>query len=336
MGFMFTMSALGLCATIVACKHGPSPEDERRTEATHLEDELRRDGIAVTVATRGESADVLVIKGLATNCSREGLITVALDGAALGSGQERAARWHAHEIHRVECENGAAVVGIDIPVSPALVEEMKRLAEQREAKMREVEELTKRAQEANADPGTIEVNSPQAGIWLRLGRTPMDTALALDAAQAHDLVLLHDGFEPTQAQVNGSSWSGAGEDFKASLSVALKASAKKTPKLPLQPTTPELDATGMTGKGPIPIDSAPRDAEVWLFLGANVARYTAIAGRDYELAVVRPGFITKHVTFHTEDWRDGGDPKIPIDSAKKKDTLSQTVELEPEPASGGK
>ena len=29
-----------------------------------------------------------------------------------------------------------------------------------------------------------------------------------------------------------------------------------------------------------------------------------------------------------EDWRDGGDPNIPIDAAKKKPVLSRTVELE--------
>ena len=44
---------------------------------------------------------------------------------------------------------------------------------------------------------------------------------------------------------------------------------------------------------------------------------------------MRPGYKTKHVEFHADDWRDGGDPNIPIDAAKKKDVLSQTVELEP-------
>ena len=206
-----------------------------------------------------------------------------------------------------------------------------RMKDDQKKKEEEAAQKTKEARDALADPGTIEITTDRAGVWLRLGRTPVDTALDLDAGQAHDLVLIHDGFDPAEAQVNGASWSGAGKELKGSVSVTFKAKAKKTPELPLQPTTPELNTTGVSGKGPIHIESTPSDAEAWLFLGTNTARYTAIAGRDYELAVVRPGFITKHVTFHAEDWRDGGDPKIPIDSAKKKDTLSQTVDLDPDP-----
>jgi len=206
-----------------------------------------------------------------------------------------------------------------------------RMKEQQEQKQKEHDEKEKAARDALADPGTIEITSERAGVWLRLGRTPLDTPVDLDAGQAHDLVLIHDGFEPAEAQINGSSWTGTGKELKGSISVAFKTKAKKQPEIPLQPTTPELTTTGVSGKGPIHIDSTPADAEAWLFLGTNTARYTAIAGRDYELAVVRPGFFTKHVTFHAEDWRDGGDPKIPLDSAKKKDTLSQTVELEPDP-----
>ncbi|HEY1558360.1 MAG TPA: protein kinase [Kofleriaceae bacterium] len=206
-----------------------------------------------------------------------------------------------------------------------------RLNDEKDQKAKEHDEKEKAAREAQADPGAIEITSDRAGIWLRLGRTPVDTALDLEAGQAHDLVLLHDGFEPTEAQVNGASWSGAGKELKGNVAVTLKPSRTKTAVLPLQPTTPELGTTGVAGKGRVHVDSTPSDAEVWLFLGANSAHYTAIAGRDYELAVVRPGFITKHVEFHAEDWRDGGDKNIPIDSAKKKDTLSQAVDLEPDP-----
>ena len=190
-------------------------------------------------------------------------------------------------------------------------------------------ELEKRLREGQADPGAIEITADQAGVWLRLGRTPLDTKVMLEASQAHDLVLLHDGNDMTEAQVNGPSWSGAKQTLKANLTVALKPNkSKKPPELPLQPTTPELGTTGVAGAGPLHIDSTPSDAEVWLFIGTNHVRYMAIAGRDYELAVVRPGYKTKHVEFHADDWRDGGDPNIPIDAAKKKDVLSQTVELE--------
>jgi hypothetical protein len=152
--------------------------------------------------------------------------------------------------------------------------------------------------------------------------------------QPHDMVLLRNGNEVTEAQVNGTHWTGAKETLKAKINVALKpAKAKDAPPvLPLQPTTPVLGSTGVVGSGIVHIESTPADAEVWLFIGANHAQFSELwAGRDYEAAVVKPGFKTQHVVFKAEDWRDGGDPNLPIDVAKKKPVLSKTVELEPDP-----
>lgn len=194
----------------------------------------------------------------------------------------------------------------------------------------EAEEKTRAAQDALPDPGTIDITSDGAGVWLRLGRTPLDTKVRLAAGQAHDLVLLHDGNEMTEAQINGASWTGAGKTLEAKLDVKLKPGhGHRAPELPLQPTTPELGTTGVAGDGPAHIESTPPDAEVWLFLGANHASYQTWAGRDYELAVVRPGYKTQHVEIHADDWRDGGDPNVPIDVAKKKSVIAKTIELEP-------
>jgi hypothetical protein len=203
----------------------------------------------------------------------------------------------------------------------------------RDKQAREKDELERKLREGQPDPGAIEINASEAGIWLRLGRTPLDTPIHLPAGQAHDMVLLHDGNEVTEAQVNGTSWTGAKATLKATLAVTLKPSkTKQAPALPLQPTTPVLATTGVAGSGPVHVDSTPGDAEVWLFIGANHAKFSDLwAGRDYEVAVVKPGFKTQHVTFKAEDWRDGGDPNLPIDVAKKKDVLSKTVELEPDP-----
>jgi hypothetical protein len=205
--------------------------------------------------------------------------------------------------------------------------EAKRQHDEDEKKKKDLEDKLRANQ---ADPGTIEVNSTEAGIWLRLGRTPVDTTISLPASQAHDIVLMHDGDEPTEAQVNAQSWSGVGKELKAKLSVTLKPSkSKKPPEMPLQPTTPVLGTTGIAGSGPVHIESTPSDAEVWLFLGANQAKFSNVwAGRDYELVVVRPGYKTQHVVFKAEEWRDGGDPNIPIDVAKKKPVLSRDIELE--------
>lgn len=204
---------------------------------------------------------------------------------------------------------------------------------EREKQEQEKAELEAKLRAAQPDPGALDITATGAGIWLRLGRTPVVTPIHLPAGQPHDLVLLRAGHEPTEAQVNGTHWSGAKETLKAKLAVTLKPSkSKDAPMLPLQPSTPVLASTGVVGSGPVTIESTPSDAEVWLFIGANRARFNDLwAGRDYELAVVKPGFKTQHVTFKAEDWRDGGDPNIPIDVAKKKPVLEKTVELEPDP-----
>ena len=204
---------------------------------------------------------------------------------------------------------------------------------QRDKEQKERDALEAKLRSAQADSGAIEVTAVDAGIWLRLGRTPLDTPVQLSAGQAHDLVLLRAGFEPTEAQVNGTTWSGANKSLKAKLTVTLKPSkAKEPPVLPLQPKTPVLGSTGVVGSGPVHIESTPSDAEAWLFIGANRARFNElVAGREYEVAVVKPGFKTQHVVFKAEDWRDGGDPNVPIDVAKKKSVLARTVELEPDP-----
>lgn len=204
---------------------------------------------------------------------------------------------------------------------------------EREKQEQEKAALEAKLRAAQPDPGALDITSAGAGIWLRLGRTPVVTPINLPAGQPHDLVLLRAGHEVTEAQVNGTHWSGAKDTLKATLSVTLKPSkSKDAPALPLQPTTAVLASTGVVGAGPVTIESTPADAEVWLFIGANRARFNDLwAGRDYELAVVKPGFKTQHVTFKAEDWRDGGDPNIPIDVAKKKPVLAKTVELEPDP-----
>lgn len=205
----------------------------------------------------------------------------------------------------------------------------------KEAKQRaeqEAADKTKAAQEALPDPGAIDISAEAAGIWLELGRTPVDVPISLPATQQHDLVLLKDGFEPTEAQINGTTWTGTGKSLAAKLSVTLKPGKSGKPaELPLQPTTSVLGTTGIAGAGKVHIDSSPSDADVWLFIGANHAHFENLwAGRDYTAAVVKPGFKTQIVEFKADDWRDN-DPSTPIDSAKKKAVLEKTVELQPDP-----
>jgi len=210
----------------------------------------------------------------------------------------------------------------------------------REAKDRaeqEAKEKTDQAREALPDPGAIDVSADGAGVWLKLGKTPLDLPVGLPASLQADLVLLHDGYEPTEAQINGTTWTGTGKSLAAKLAVQLKpGKAGKTAVLPLQPSTPVLGTTGIAGNGKVHIDSTPGDAEIWLFIGASHGRFENLwAGRDYTAAVVKPGFKTQLVEFKADDWRDN-DPSTPIDSAKKKPVLEKHVELEPDPTKPAK
>jgi hypothetical protein len=217
------------------------------------------------------------------------------------------------------------------------MEEDKAVSAQRklegDKRAQEQAEIEAKLRAAQPDPGAVEITSPGAGIWMRLGRTPLTTPVHLPAGQPHDLVLLREGSHVTEAQVNGTHWKGADKSLKAKLEVALKpASNKVLPVLPLQPTTTVLASTGVVGAGPVDIASTPSDAEVWLFVGANRAYFADLwAGRDYEFRVVKPGFKSQSVVFKADDWRDGGDHRMPIDAAKKKAVLSKAVELEPDP-----
>ncbi len=227
---------------------------------------------------------------------------------------------------------GAAIYGIrhklqkdDEAAEAAKIEKAKREKEKAEIELK--------LNAAQPDSGAIEISAPDSGIWLRLGRTPLTTSIKLSAGQPHDLVLLREGSEVTEAQVNGPSWQGAKELLKAKLDVKLKPS-KKSVVMPLQPKTPQLASTGVIGSGFVEITSEPADAEVWLFIGGGNARFNElVSGRDYEVRVVPKdaGYKTQTVVIKADDWRDGGDPRMPIDAAPKKAVVSKTVTPEPDP-----
>jgi serine/threonine protein kinase len=203
----------------------------------------------------------------------------------------------------------------------------------REKQEKEKQEIEAKLRGAQADSGALDITSADSGIWLRLGRTPLDTTIKLPATQQHDVVLLRTGSEITHAQVNGTHWTGAKDAMKAKLVVELKPTkSKEAPLLPLQPPTPVLGSTGVVGAGFVHIESTPADAEVWLFIGAGHAHFNeVIAGRDYEVAVVRPKYKTQHVVIKADEWRDGGDPNLPIDAAPKKAVITKSVVLEEDP-----
>lgn len=206
----------------------------------------------------------------------------------------------------------------------------------RQEDIRRHQEDEARARDALPDPGAIVVtsNPPEAGVWLRLGRTPVDT-IHLQANRTEELALVLDGYELAEVQVTGTSWTGAGKAQRATVRAELRpAKPKAAPAaLPQQSKEPQHE-TGVVGDGgPIHVESTPAGAEVWLFIGiTNQVNFKNLtAGRDYELAVVKPGFKTQRVSITADEWRDGGKRDVPIDVAKKKSKLERDVELVADP-----
>lgn len=213
--------------------------------------------------------------------------------------------------------------------------------QQKAADQAEHDRKEREAIEGLPDPGSIRVtsNPPQAGVWLKIGRTPVDS-IPLSSAQMHELRIEGvDGYDPVDTQVVASHWTGDKTKKKASITVVLKPAAKDktgkaTPvKLPVMPPKPP-DATGFTpGRGPIHVDSTPPGAEVWMFIGMtnNVELSGIRAGMPYELRVLADGYLPGYISVTADEWRDGGDPNAPIDSAKKKATLDKNVDLVADP-----
>ncbi|MCX5743140.1 MAG: protein kinase [Proteobacteria bacterium] len=200
-------------------------------------------------------------------------------------------------------------------------------------------EARKKYDAAQVDAGSVVISSipAQAGVWLRIGRTPC-TTMMLTGATSHEFALLADEREVTHVQVLAQHW--ASEPKKGATITATLVPAKPDPKtkrlppleLPVQPPAEHLAQTGaaLASSGPIKLESSPTDAEVWMFVGiTGTMKFDSLtAGREYELVVSKPGFKPKRVSIKADDWRDN-DPNNPIDLAKKLSKIERTVELEP-------
>lgn len=219
-----------------------------------------------------------------------------------------------------------------------------RAAAEERQKQREAdaEAKTRLASEAQADRGTIRVTTTpaDASVWLKLGRTNLDT-LPLSSSQMHRIRLELPGYQAVDTEVLPANWSGKGDERKATVSVTLKALAKD-PKtgavagepLPARPPNLAVEPTGFEpGEGPLHVETSPPGAEVWLLIGyGNTGvSFPTIAGRAYELRALSDGHLPGYATITVDEWRDGGSPSIPIDMAKKKAVLEKSIELQPDP-----
>ncbi|HEX2688540.1 MAG TPA: protein kinase [Kofleriaceae bacterium] len=205
-------------------------------------------------------------------------------------------------------------------------------------RQKDADEATRRAREAQADRGEIIVSvAPgQASVWLKLGRTNLDT-MVLTSSQLHRLRVELDGYQPVDTEVIAANWEGTGSAKRAKVSVTLKPleidkKTKHPALVPLPALPPNLaEQKGFTpGEGPIHIETLPPGAEVWLLIGfANTGvRFPTIAGRAYELRALADGCKPGYASITSDEWRDPRvDPKVPIDIANKKDTIEKHIDL---------
>ena len=206
---------------------------------------------------------------------------------------------------------------------------------------KDADERTRQASNAQADRGaiTVAVKPARASVWLKLGRTNLNT-MVLTSSQLHRLRIELDGYHPIDTEVVAASWEGSGEARKAKVSVTLKAAGidKKTKKpaitaLPALPPNLAPQSGFSPGEGPILIETSPPGAEVWLLIGFADAgvNFPTIAGRDYELRALADGCKPGYASITANEWRDPkGDPKAPIDMARKRESIEKRIELQDE------
>ncbi|MBP9087897.1 MAG: protein kinase [Kofleriaceae bacterium] len=208
-------------------------------------------------------------------------------------------------------------------------QEQKALENQqrREAEIRRAEELSKQAADALPTPGRVRMRSKpgSAGVWLSLGRTPLDS-FPLSSSTLHELRVELDGFESADTQVLPGNWTGTGDERKALIALSMRPGTTKLPATPPEPVA----AKGYTaGRGPIHVETTPSGAQVWLYVGVsdNMELGGIQTGKEYEFLLTKDGFLPGHGKVLVEDWQD---------DVGKKEVVEKTIELVPVPEGAGK
>ena len=203
---------------------------------------------------------------------------------------------------------------------------------ERKRKAREAERLAKeaelRAQQKKGGEIIVEANEEGAAVWLRLGRTPLDT-MPLPAYHPHQLRFELDGYKYLDTAVVAGDW----DKNTGSISRVLEpATAGASPPPAWPPALTDAEKSGFyagAGLGSITIASKPEQAEVWLLVGYtnSVHLRDFEAGVRYEFKLTKEGFRPGFTVVETDDWKLGG-----ADQEALRRTVIEKVELEPDPA----
>ena len=112
----------------------------------------------------------------------------------------------------------------------------------------------------------------------------------------------------------------------------LTGNAKPLPAMPAAPQPGEAPGPAK-GKGRLSVTTQPPGAAVYLLVGqTNTMELSGVeAARDYEFKLTRDGSLPGFVRVAAEDWRNGGDPSLPLRGAPLHGSLERSVELVPAP-----
>ena len=198
-----------------------------------------------------------------------------------------------------------------------VVRQQSALREQSEASARETEarqrELLGKHMAAQPKNGHIVIDSEpaEAAVWMLLGRTPIDTD-KLSGAMVHELRLELDGYQPQDQRVVAKHWRGEGEALHAEIAARLQPGTLATP-LPAYPPEPPPEALqGLPeGEGSIRVTSEPPGAQVWLLVGITPGVDVSVtAGAEYELELLKDGYLPGIVVVRADDWKNAADQSV--------------------------
>ena len=220
------------------------------------------------------------------------------------------------------------------------IEEGKAAAAKRRAEKEQANrELEQRLRDAKAKPGNVRITSSPdlAAVWLLLGRAPFET-IQLSTSNVWEVRVELEGYQSQDLHVVGGQWSGEGDELRAAIEVKLVPLTGNAKPLPAMPAAPQRgEAPGPAkGKGRLSVTTQPPGAAVYLLVGqTNTMELSGVeAGRDYEFKLTRDGSLPGFVRVAAEDWRNGGDPSMPLRGAPLHGSLERSVTLVPAPKGG--
>jgi hypothetical protein len=148
-------------------------------------------------------------------------------------------------------------------------------------------------EEQRPHAGMLQVTSdpPGAAVWLKLGRSPVES-VPIDPARAHVLRVEHEGYVSRDVTIASGTFAGAAawDTGVVDVTVDLELAGRAAPELaePVEPTDAD-PAPARTAR--VRISTRPEVSVVWLLVGVTPARIPLTGGTELELRVAHDGYV---------------------------------------------